>query len=95
MTYAIITTCFVRVENFNCRFYFMFSAVFPNKHLKAGHDRPPCSDRYKYLKQKSMLTENGRAKEGNAFLMIVALYNCLMQNQFTEHPTINSKCALE
>ena len=27
MTYVIITTCFVRVENFNSKLYFMFSAV--------------------------------------------------------------------
>ena len=39
MTYSIVTTCFVRVENFN---YFLFhvQGSFPSKHLKAGHNRP-------------------------------------------------------
>ena len=28
MAYAIITTCFVRIENFNYCFYFIFSTVY-------------------------------------------------------------------
>ena len=33
MTYGIITTSFVRVENFNSGFYFMFSAVYMRKRV--------------------------------------------------------------
>ena len=31
MAYVIITTCFVRIENFDYGFYFMFSAVYFRK----------------------------------------------------------------
>ena len=33
MTCANITTCFVKVENFNSSFYFMFSAVYMRKRV--------------------------------------------------------------
>ena len=33
MTYAIIAACFVRVENFNSSFFFMFSAVYMRKRV--------------------------------------------------------------
>ena len=36
MTYAIITTCFVRAENFNYSLYFMFSAVCLRKRVIRG-----------------------------------------------------------
>ena len=39
MAYAIITTCFVRIENFDYSFYFMFSAVYFRRELSVSFEK--------------------------------------------------------